>query len=344
MTLNGTYDNEESAHVLTRIPGRSEDAADHPDGEPQHRFSAIPAPFDAEFQGDYKKGWKDDLNLARSKKYPAEYSRSFPNYRMDTAIEIGFNTSDGKTIDQYEVQMTEPGVSESPGSVAPITLEGESDEPDNIYRNKYDGFDSEFDGQYHRADIKGPHTDKKTFTAESSDDEVIEGVRGSIILGGSDPYLRKRKEQIFSFPLQNFDDLALYALKYILHVATFYSWIDFAFMADGTKRVTIWDASVYPAHALYVGSDWKDQNKFREGLEWVEKGWKHGAFLQFGKDANTADATPFDQGGNFLYKIEALESFRDGFGNHPVMEFVDPGTTLFGDESEFQDPMYPSFS
>jgi hypothetical protein len=134
----------------------------------------------------------------------------------------------------------------------------------------------------------------------------------------------------------------------MLHVATFYSFIDFAYMADGTKVVTVWDASVYPAHALYVGGVYRDQNLFRKGQEWVETGyaWEHGAFVQFGWDANTDSATPFDQGGAFTYgeNFGLIDGFRTGWGDHPVMTYVEKGTSLSGNENEFDNPMFPSFN
>lgn len=354
MTLDGTYDNEENVHVLTRIPGSSENN-DDPE-EPEYRYSAVPAPFDQWFHGDFTKGWEGDLDSARSEKSPNEYDDPLPNYRIDSAIEVGFDT-DGQSISgDPEVKMADPSSDDLtlPGGMAPITLEGEPGEPDNIFRNDLDGYD-DGEGQKLGGTVKGPYTKvDENFSVEDSNGDIIEGVRASIILGGSDPYLQKAKEDGFDlatlYALLSpgaVGPIATYASQYFLHVATFYSFIDFAYMADGTKVVTVWDASVYPAHALYVGGDFQRENKFREGLEWAETGWqdKHGAFYQFGVDANRSSCTPFDQGGAHFYadNFGVFEGFRDGWGNHPVMEYSLPGSTLAGDESEFQDPMFPDF-
>lgn len=140
----------------------------------------------------------------------------------------------------------------------------------------------------------------------------------------------------------------LYLQQFMYHVATFYSFIDFAFMADGTKVVTVWDASVYPAHALYVDGIREEKTQFREGMEWVETGWfwEHKAFRNFGLDAQKASATPFDQAGHFLYRdnFGTIDGFRTGAGDHPVMNAIKRGSTLDGNENEFQDPMFPNFS
>lgn len=330
MTLQGTWDETERADVVTIIFGGDENE------NPRH--SAIPWKFDEWFHGDFTTEREGSLSQVMGSKSLNEYGgETFPNYRMDTVVEIGFNTPDGQTIPdgEWEVQMTDPSDSTTSGSLAPVTLEGEADEPSNPFRNSLDHYDNPSE-QYLDATVKGPYTKTKKFTI---DGKGIEGIRGSIILGGSDPYLQKMKEDGYNLKALVPDPIPGYINRYTTHVATFYSFIDFAFMADGTKVVTVWDASHYPAHALYVGGDRKDRTKFREGIEWVKQGAaeEHQSFWTFGLDAQNPFATPFDQGGAFAYDHTL------GLGNHPKMNYRDAGTELSGEESEFSNAMYPEF-
>ncbi|MFC6734425.1 hypothetical protein [Haladaptatus sp. DYSN1] len=65
---------------------------------------------------------------------------------------------------------------------------------------------------------------------------------------------------------------------------------DVVVMADGARLVRVWEASVYPAHALYVGGILRDENEFDEGDEWVTQGpfSQHDAFNLFGAEASFA--------------------------------------------------------
>lgn len=268
---------------------------------------------------------------------------------MDTAIEVGFNTSGNSVSGDPEGKMTDPeNPDTTPGDLAPVTHEGESDEPPNEYRNLLDHYDDGQPGQYLPGEVKGRYTKvDKNFSVPSSSGDV-EGVRVSFILGAGDPYLGKAKSDLVTLKEIVDGELAPSALRFFHVVATFYSFIDFAYMADGTKIVTVWDASRYPAHALYVGGDYKRENTFRESIEWDEVGWVHAqdAFFKFGLDADVNPAaTPFDQGGHFLYDDNwgTVPGFRTGYGEHPVMEFTEQGSALTGVENEFQDPMFPEF-
>jgi len=344
MTIDGTYDNEERVDVVTRIPGRTENVIDPDDTNVEYDNSAIPWDFDEWFHGDFTEGWKSNRTDATSEKYLAEYDDYLPNYRIDTAVEIGFNTNGDSISGTPEVNMTEPGNSNTPGDLAPITLEGELSEPKNPFRNRFDHYD-DGQGQKLGATVKGPYTRvNKNFSVGG-----VEGVRASIILGGSDAYLQMLKADaaVTLADLTN-KEIPIYITHFMTHVATFYSFIDFAYMADGTKVVTVWDASVYPAHALYLGGEFRDENQFEKGVEWVETGWpwQHGSFFQFGLDAQNPYATPFDQGGALAYNDDSNSSdnFRKGWGDHPVMASSQEGTTLSGQEGVFADPMYPEFS
>jgi hypothetical protein len=265
-----------------------------------------------------------------------EYTRTFPDYRINSAVEIEFDT-DGQTISNPSATMTDPGDSNTPGDISPVTLEGASDEPENPLRTTYD-----YDGSQNflKAIVKGSHTaqEKVGPIGESG----IEGYRASIILGGSDPYLENLKGDIDSLAVLTGQSLPGLIRIFFIHIATFYSFLDFVYMADGTTLARVWDASVYPAHALYVGGDKEDQNVFREDIEWTTQGppEAHPAFNQFGVDANSIGHTPFDQFGSWRYK----SNFTNGFGPHPVMVYAGNGTSLQAStvENELPSPLFPS--
>jgi len=323
----------ERVDVVTTIPGYNENE--------NLRSSAIPSAFDEWFHGDFDTVRDQSLEDAKKTKTLEEYSSSenpFPDWRIDSAIDMSFDTPDNETVSNPHVQMTDPEnkSQNTPGGMSPVTLEGASDEPYNPFRDTFD-----FDGSknYLDADVKGPHTagPKKVGPIDG-----VEGYRASLILGGSDPYLQRAKEDGETLAdLIPGGDIPAILSDYGLFVATFYSFIDFVFMADGTKVVRVWDASVYPAHALYVGGDKKDQNEFDEDDEWVTQGpaSQHDAFSRFGREANFTPVTPFNYGGSFGYQ----SSFRAGSGEHPSMFHLASGTSISARtiEEEFSTPLFP---
>jgi len=228
----------------------------------------------------------------------------------------------------------------TPGGIAPVTLEGASHEPENPFRTTFD-----YDGSQNYLDalVKGPHTagPKKVGPIGNSE---IEGYRASLILGGSDPYLQEAKNdgKKLADLVPSPEDIPLHAANFYLEVATFYSFIDFVFMADGTKLVRVWDASVYPAHALYVGESKEGENEFDQGDEWVTQGstFEHDAFLRFGKEASLTPYTPFDKGSSFGYK----STYTLGSGSHPVMDYDINGTQLTADmvRNQLSSPLFPN--
>lgn len=325
MTLQQDWQNEENANVVTSIFGYNENE--------NLRHSAIPWEFDEWFHGDFKVNRPGDLSSALGSKPLEEYAESFPDYRINSVVEIGFD-ADGQTISDYEVQTTDPNDSSTSGGLSPVTLEGGSDEPANPFRNEYN-----YDGSknYLDATVKGPHSKYQ----KVGPIDGIEGIRGSIILGGSDPYLEKAKKDIESLAGLTSGNVPAVISQFFSHVTTFYSFLDFVFMADGTKLVRVWDASVYPAHALYVGGTKQDQNTFREGIEWTVDGpvLENHAFAQFGIEGNSVGLTPFDQFGSFLYQV----NFTDGFGPHPVMIHTTDGASLQAStvENTLEGPLFP---
>lgn len=123
-----------------------------------------------------------------------------------------------------------------------------------------------------------------------------------------------------------------------------YAHLDIVFMADGTKVVRVWDASVYPAHDLYVGGNWKVGNPFQEGIHWTADGppSEQPAFLAFGLDGNQPGPTPFDAYGAWRYKKNFDGNLAHG--NHPVMEWEVDGANITAEtvKKALSDPLFPS--
>jgi hypothetical protein len=325
MTLQQSWQNEMKVNVVTSIFGYNENE--------DPRNSAIPSIFDDWFHGDFRTSRPDSLSSAiEEEKTLEEYERTFPKHRINSVVEIGFD-SDGQTISDYEVQTTDPDDPNTSGGLSPITLEGVSENP---FRNEFDEYDNEYEDDFHPASVKGPHADDKIITVNG--DEEVEGVRASLILGGSDPYLEKAKQDVEELSGLTSGNVPAALSHFFLHVNAFYSFIDVVFMADGTKVVHVWDASVYPAHALYVDGTNQDQNQFREGTEWVTDGVGT-AFAQFAHDGLGVGRTPFDQFGAFAYDVR----FSGGHERHPVMDHSDPGSTLSVQtvEDELDGPFFP---
>lgn len=323
----------EKANVVTNIPGYNENE--------ELRSSAIPGWFDEWFHGDFDTVREQSLSDARGTKTLEEYTDSenpFPDWRIDSVIEMSFDTPDNQTVSNPQVEWTDPGDSSTPGGMAPITLEGASDEPSNPFRNEFDYYDDGH-GQKLPADVKGPHTAGPEKVGPING---VEGYRASLILGGSDPYLQELKEDgetlASIIPVGNVP--AVFS-NYYLHVATFYSFLDLVLMADGTKLIRVWDASVYPAHALYVGGEKEDQNEFDEGDEWVTQGplEAHDAFNRFGLEASFTFHTPFDGFGSWGYRT----AFDAGSGPHPVMDYELDGTQTTADtvRNQLSSPLFP---
>ncbi|MFC4451523.1 hypothetical protein [Halorussus aquaticus] len=318
MTLSAGWDKTEKVNVVTAIPGYSENSSSG--GKPTN--SAIPTFFDDWFHGDNRQSLPSAQSSALGSKSLEEYGRTFPNYRVKTSVEIGFDTS-GQSIPSYEVQMAQPS------KLAEITLEGGPGES-NPFRSVYD-----LDGSqnYLPAGKKGPKTTQKTVTVDG-----VQGVRGSIIFGGNDTYLSRAKNQGLTLGLLFSGNIPAALVTYFTALPAFYAFVDFAFMADGTKLVRVWDVSYYPAHALYVGGTRRDQTTFREGTEWTRDG-ANDAFDTFAAESLIPGRTPFDTLGSFGYKT----GFRSGAGSHPAMDYANPGTTLSigAVENALSSPLFP---
>ena len=322
MTLSSGWDETEKADVATFIPGYTENSTTG--GKAAN--SAIPTFFDSWFHGDYRQSPPLSRSAGFGRKMLEEYERMFPNYRVKTSVEIGFDT-DGETISSFEVEMAEPS------RLAPITLEGgPPDEPHNPFRTEFD-FDGEDD--YLPANQKGPKTTHETVTVDG-----VEGVRGSIIYGGNDTYLSRVKNKA----IEGLEDLTPAnipeeAMKYFISLPAFYAFVDFVFMADGTKVLRVWDTSFYPAHALYVDGDRQDQTPFDEGEAWTRDGFNR-AFDTFALESVTPGRTPFNNlFGSFVYK----RKFDAGAGKNPTMIYRMGGSSLLPStvENNLSSPLFP---
>jgi hypothetical protein len=342
MTLQQSWEKEAKANAVTKIFGYSENSTD---SYLNVRRSAIPDILDEWFHGDFKDDWSTDLESTTGSKQLDEYtSESFPEYRINSVIEIGFNT-DGRTIpdSEYEVRITDPADDKTSGGLAPVTLEGEPEEPDNPFRNEFDHYDDGQPGQYLPANQKGPHRKHKgpQEVTVKKDGQSFDGVRGSIIFGGSDKYLEKLKDDGEKLASLTNHHISSALSQFAAHLSPFYTFLDFAFIADGAKAVRVWDASPYPAHALYVDGDRKRQSTFRKGIEWTVDGpvLEHTAFHYFALEGLVPGYTPFGQGGSFGYR----NFYTSGRGDHPVMVYAESGSSLSGGtvENELSNPLFP---
>lgn len=330
MSLQPGWDKTEQVNAVTSIFGYNEnlDSTD----------SAVPWALDDWFHGDFRTDRPGTLSEALSNKNPDldEYSDPFPAWRINSVMEIGFNTPDGETIPDGEWEIT---MEES--EQAPVTLEAYPNSPQgNPFRNEFDSYDDHNPGQYLESVEKGPHVAKQKLNESI---QGVEGVRGSIIYGGSDGYLVKAKNLADIAALLSgvvhFTPLAL--APFFTHITTFYTFVDFVFMADGTKLVRLWDASRYPAHALYVSGSKRDQNAFAEGVQWTtDANLGNTAFEAFAIEGSTPGLTPFDQLGSFGYR----NGFRGGSGPHPVGDGRADGSILTVDEvlAALPDPLFPT--
>lgn len=112
------------------------------------------------------------------------------------------------------------------------------------------------------------------------------------------------------------------------------------FVADSTKLARVWDVSRYPAHALYVGEEYRSKRAFRDGREWARRGIGQQAFSTFATESQIHGATPFGDPGELGY----ADSFRLlGFGNHPAMTYRQGGTSLSVQtvENTLSEPLVP---
>ncbi|MFC6993815.1 hypothetical protein ACFQH3_20110 [Haladaptatus sp. GCM10025707] len=337
MTLPVPWDITEEANVVTSIFGHNENSGDPNDPTATARNSAIPDFLDEGFHGDDRQSLPSTISTALGSKTLEEYTDPFPNFRINTAVEIGFDT-DGRTVlnGEYDALYDDPSM-QNPSSVSSITREGGPGES-TLFVTILDSLDGA--DNFLPANVKGPYTTDELVTVPDGSGGTVEGVRASIILGGNDPYIVALKDgytlaQLFA------GNIPLAVLLFWQNIPSFYAFLDVVVMADGTKVVRVWDASRYPAHALYVGGLWRDERPFREGIEWTRDGpvTQDTAFGEFVLDSRLLGRTPFETFGSLGYG----DHFRSGHGDHPLLDFSDPGTILSIEtlESTLSKPLFP---
>jgi hypothetical protein len=88
MTLQGDWDETETANAITSIFGYNENSSEGGD----ERSSAIPWILDDWFHADNRQNpWPSDRENTLGTKSLKEYDDNFPNFRIKTAVEIGFD-------------------------------------------------------------------------------------------------------------------------------------------------------------------------------------------------------------------------------------------------------------
>ncbi|MFC6734429.1 hypothetical protein [Haladaptatus sp. GCM10025893] len=186
MTLPVPWDITEEAYVVTSIFGHNENSGDPNDPTATARNSAIPGFLDEGFHGDDRQSLPSSISTALGSKTLEEYTDPFPNFRINTAVEIGFDT-DGRTVlnGEYDALYDDPSM-QNPSSVSSITREGGPGES-TLFVTILDSLDGA--DNFLPANVKGPYTTDQIVTVPDGSGGTVEGVRASIILGGNDPYI-----------------------------------------------------------------------------------------------------------------------------------------------------------
>lgn len=311
----------ERVNTVTAIFGFNENSG----GTGKSKNSAIPGEFDSLFHGDNRQSWPSSRSSALGTKTLEEYDRTFPNYRVKNGFNVTLETS-GNSVASHSVSYDR--------NLAPITLEGGPGEF-NPFRADFGTIDGS--DNFLPANEKGKFQTKK----EVGPIDGVEGVRVSAILGGNDTYLIKAKQLLNLALGRLFGGLIPAVLEtYYRELPAFYTFVDFIFMADGTKVVRVWDASAYPAQSLYVGNSRVGSTPFREGIEWTREGADlNGAFRKFVDDSGYPDRTPF----RILSELNYANAYKEGSGNHPVLPFQRSGSKLDGltIRDRFPTPLVP---
>lgn len=335
MSLSG-WDKMAKTTAVTAIHGHNENETS--------TDSAIPWIFDDWFHGDFRISWPENRDDAIRKKDPSleEYDNNkFPAWRIHADLEIGFNTPDGKTIPSGEWDFTTEDSEQ-----AHITLEENSSDNWNPFRGQLDHYDDNSDiPQSIPGKQETEHQSSKKISVEANDGTKVDGIRATFIWGGSDKYLHKAKADDELNPLleDNDEDIPAAISKYLLNIPPFYTFTDFAFMADGTKLVRMWDSSRYPAHGLYLGGTHRDNNDFVEGVHWNTDTYHgHSAFVEFGVNGNMPGYTPYSEGGSLGYELDWDVKIKTG--RQPRGVGKDPGSIMTGNELETKltQPYFPS--
>lgn len=273
-----------SATTLTMIPGGCDRAARGSDWScPAHEDgcrddgaaldSAIPdywgQGLDAWFVGDLRRTLPRDIERAMAvrKRVSTHPGETFRSYRVRNHLAVTVPSSDGRRIDRW----ADVSVRIDERDPVYVLVEGESnpvralveDPPSEFWswfedRGKARAYRTRCDGDLVEAsEGYRPRSEAYNRVAvEGSDGEVVEGVRVSAIVGGQDTYVRKLNDLFRRDPvrfLREFPGNRLTsATAYLTRPPTMFTFLEVVVLADGTTAATVWDASPYPLHLLYV--------------------------------------------------------------------------------------------
>ncbi|UPW01753.1 hypothetical protein M0R88_06530 [Halorussus gelatinilyticus] len=332
-----------SATTVTLLPGHSEDSANGGDD----LDSAMPdyggKCLDAWFVADQVTDLPDDLReVEEMRKHLPEYDEGLRQYRLKNQIELSFSTDDGRTVVDSSVTLG-TNANEKPPYVA---VEGQRGEQ-NLVREIIERDDLDWFGGKSklRADVEG-----KRFESGAVREEVggVEGVRASVLLGGSDTYIEIMREKFYELgPVEFLETTGMdveTVPAFVVQPPNMYTFLELAAMADGTTLVRVWDASRYPKHYLYADERKRDETDFEEGSRLSGGEWRQNenANERFGQWALEEQdlRSPFSPRAKSGY--EQYLDHATSFGPHPAMTHGEGGEELTASEvSRVLPPLFP---
>ena len=332
-----------SATTITLLPGHSEDSANGGGA----LNSAMPdysgKCLDAWFVADQVTDLPDDLReVLEMRKHLPEYDEGLRQYRMKNRVELSFGTPDGRTVGESSVSV-KTNANEKPPFVG---VEGQSGE-ENLVRDIIERDDLDwFGGKTKlRADVAGKRFESGAVRAEI---DGVEGVRASVLLGGSDTYIEIMREKFYELGPVEFLEVTGMGVEvvpaFIVQPPTMYTFLELAAMADGTTLARVWDASRYPKHYLYVDETKRDETEFAEGSrasggEWRPNENANERFSQWTLEEQDF-RSPFSPHTKSAY--EQYLDYVTSFGPHPAMTYGEDGEELTADElARRTTPLFP---
>ena len=330
-----------SATTVTLLPGHSENSTEGGDA----LDSAMPdydgKCLDAWFVADAVTDLPDDLEEVREmRKHLPEYDDGLRQYRLANEIELSFSTEDGRSVVDSSVGLR-TNANEKPSYVG---VEGEDGEEnvvmDIVERDDLDWFDGK---TKLRADVERFESD-----AVREEVEGVEGVRASVLFGGSDTYIEIMREKFYELgPIEFLETTGMdveAVPAFIVQPPTMYTFLELAVMADGTTLARVWDASRYPKHYLYVDERKRDETEFEEGSraeggEWRKNENVNERFGQWTLEEQDL-RSPFSP-----HTRSGYEQYVDhvtSFGPYPAMTYGEDGDELTASEVGHQlPPLFP---
>ncbi|QSW97769.1 hypothetical protein [Haloterrigena alkaliphila] len=332
-----------SATTVTLLPGHSENSS--ADGDALD--SAMPdydgKSLDAWFVADAVTDLPDDLETVREmRKHLPEYDEGLRQYRLANEIELSFSTPDGRTLVEPSVAL-ETNADERPSYVG---VEGEPGE-ENVVRDIIERDDLDwFDGK----DKLPADVSNKRFESDAVREEVdgVEGVRASVVFGGTDTYIEIMREKFYELgPVEFLETTGMdveAVPAFVVQPPTMYTFLELAAMADGTTLARAWDASPYPKHYLYVDERKRDETEFEEGSRLSGGEWRQNenANERFGQWALEEQdlRTPFSPHTRAGY--EQYVDHASSFGPFPAMAHGEDGDELTAsDVASELPPLFP---